>query len=75
MVADETNLAAGGVKVCHILSAGKNITVNADQNISIKELIANKDNAKRHGIVKNNSAFTSSVFDSNIKAGAVPLKQ
>lgn len=61
--------------MCHILSAGKNITVNADQNISIKELIANKDNTKRHGgLVKNNSTFIPSVFDSNSKAGAVPLR-
>ena len=32
-----------GVKVSYIVSASKNIKVNADQNISIKELIANKD--------------------------------
>ena len=31
-----------GVKV-QIVGAGKNITVNADQNISIKELIAKND--------------------------------
>ena len=30
-------------KVVNILTNGKNIAVNADQNISIKELIANKD--------------------------------
>ena len=32
-----------GVKTCQILNAGKNISVNADQNIFIKELIANKN--------------------------------
>ena len=37
--------AAGnsGVKVSYILSASKNIKVNENRNISIKDLIANKD--------------------------------
>ena len=32
-----------GIKVSYILSASKNIKVNADQNVNIRELIANKD--------------------------------
>ena len=41
-----SEMAGGGqgVKVSYLVSASKNIKVNADQNISIKELIANKDN-------------------------------
>ena len=38
-----------GIKVCQIVSAGKNITVAADQNISIKELIAKQDNTNSGG--------------------------
>ena len=38
------NLSANsGIKVSYILSASKNIKVNADQNVNIRELIANKD--------------------------------
>jgi len=36
-------MGGSGVKVSYIVSASKNIKVNADKNISIKELIANKD--------------------------------
>jgi len=32
-----------GIKVSYIVSASKKIGVNADQNINIRELIANKD--------------------------------
>ena len=45
-----SDLGAGsnsGVKVSYIVSASKNIKVNADQNIIIKDLIANKDRSNQ----------------------------
>lgn len=36
-------VGGSGVKISALVSASKNIKVNADNNISIKELIANKD--------------------------------
>ena len=47
-----------GIKVCQIVSAGKNITVAADQNISIKELIAKQDNTtsgNHNNLIENNN--------------------
>lgn len=41
MNAQQKAMGNSGVKVSYILSASKNIKVNADQNISIKELISN----------------------------------
>ena len=53
-------------KVVNILTNGKNIAVNADQNISIKELIANKDTANN----ENKSTLFKLAFDGVAAAGA-----
>ena len=52
-------------------AGGKNITVNADKNINIRELIANKD---RQGAVNNGQNFLQLAFDSGNKANA-PTRQ
>ena len=53
-------------KVVNILTNGKNIAVNADQNISIKELIANKDGAS----TENKPSFFKLAFDGGAAADA-----
>ena len=53
-------------KVVNILTNGKNIAVNADQNISIKELIANKDTAN----ADNKPSIFKLAFDGVAAAGA-----